>query len=342
MASLNTDADRPDGELGAFSDSPKGVVFNIQHFTIHDGPGIRTEIFLKGCALNCKWCSNPESIRAGLELGVFPDRCIGIPACGYCLAACPLCNQGVFFRSNDRIAGIDPDICTGCRQCADHCPADAIVVWGREMSVDEVMTEILADKAFYDKSGGGVTLSGGDPLIQWPFALEILKQCREHGIHTCLETELLCRPAVLDALYPYTDLLITDIKQMDPEKHRAYTGADNTLILQNIKKTVEMAKPLIIRIPVIPGHSNDPENIDRIAAFIAQDLDNQVLQVQLLPYRPLGLEKYASLNRPYPLEGLETPDIKAQKEELDHLVERLRRKGIPAVAGSSEKVPSPG
>jgi len=316
----------------------QGVVFNIQHFTIHDGPGIRTEIFLKGCALKCKWCSNPESISARQEVGVYGSRCIGIDKCGYCLKVCTQCEEGVFYRKDNKIAGIDQNLCNGCMKCADECPADAIVVWGNVMLIEDVMTEILDDLAFYEKSGGGVTISGGDPLIQWQFTQEILKQCRQHNIHTCLETELHCKPSLLDELYPCTDLVITDIKHMDPQKHQEYTGVDNTLILENIYKTVEMEKPLIIRIPIISGHNNDEQNIRKTAEFIAKKLSNKVLQVQLLPYRPLGLEKYDSLNIQYPMAELKSPDIEAQKKELDHLVELMCSYDIPAVAGSNEKI----
>jgi pyruvate formate lyase activating enzyme len=223
-------------------------------------------------------------------------------------------------------------------KCAEECPSGAIMVWGDLMSVKEVMAEIMDDVAFYEKSGGGVTISGGDPLIQWQFTLEILKQCREQNIHTCLETELHCQPSFLDKLYPYTDLVITDIKHMDSQKHREYTGVDNILILGNIIKTVEMKKPLIIRIPVVTGHNNSEDNIKATAEFITKQLSNKVLQVQLLPYRPLGLEKYVSLGVNYPMAELKDPDISAQKEELDNLVDVLKSYGISAVAGSSEKI----
>lgn len=315
-----------------------GIVFNIQHYTIHDGPGIRTEIFLKGCALKCKWCSNPESINVKPEVGLFNSQCIGFDKCGFCLKACPLCDQGVFFQFENRIVGIDRNTCNDCLLCVDACPADAIVAWGKEMSVKEVMSEVLDDIAFYEKSGGGVTISGGDPLIQWRFTLELLKQCKQNGIHTCLETELCCKPSILDELYPQTDLVITDIKHMNSSLHKEFTGVNNTLILKNIQKTAQVSKPLIIRIPIIPGFNDDRQNIKETAEFIDEVLNKKVLQVQLLPYRPLGLEKYESLGLEYPLKNLTSYDIQEQKKEMDFLVDLMRSFGIPAVSGSGEKI----
>jgi pyruvate formate lyase activating enzyme len=277
----------------------EGIVSNIQHYTIHDGPGIRTEVFLKGCSLRCKWCSNPEGLSAKPEVGVYSSRCIGIDKCGYCLAACPVCDQGVFLQKDDRIAGIERSICTGCLECADVCPANALIVWGKRLSVDDVIEEVLSDAAFYEKSGGGVTLSGGEALLQWPFVLEILNQCGQHGIHSCLESTLHCQTDILELVYPYTDLVITDIKHMDAVRHREYTGVSNSRILENIIATTSMEKPLILRIPVVPGFNDDEPNIRSTAEFIVNRLQKKVLQVQLLPYRRLGEEKYASLGMDY-------------------------------------------
>lgn len=330
-----------DGETEVFVASPPvtaGLVTNIQHYTIHDGPGIRTEVFLKGCPLRCKWCSNPESINSRPEIGVYATRCIGIDKCGYCLAACPECDRGVFFRRENRITGIDREVCTACLKCAEACPANALTTWGRVMSVSEIMAEVLADMDFYEKSGGGITVSGGEALLQWRLTLEILQQCRQRNIHTCLETALHCSPKVIEKIYPSTDLIITDIKHMNNDRHREYTGVGNTLILDNIVATADMGKDLVIRIPVIPGHNNDEENIRATAEFIAQNLGDRVRQVQLLLYRQLGVEKYTSLGRKYPMADVPQTDRNVREKQIMKLVAIMKSYGIPAVAGASNKM----
>jgi len=315
----------------------QGVVFNIQHFTVHDGPGIRTEVFLKGCSLHCKWCSNPESIRLSPEIGVHASRCIGIDTCGYCLMACTECERGAFLQRENRIAGIDREVCTACGQCVEACPSGALSVWGTSMSVAKVMDEVRADVSFYETSGGGVTVSGGEALVQHPFVVALFTACRKEGIHTCLETALHCSPEVLREVYPLTDLVITDIKHMSTEMHRRYTGVGNERILENIILTHRATKPLVIRVPVVPRHNDDEENIRATAAFIANQLNNEVLQVQLLPYRPLGVEKYTSLGLDYPMEDAELPDLDARNREIERLVGVMRSYGNPAVVGADTK-----
>lgn len=315
----------------------EGIVFNIQRYTIHDGPGIRTEVFLKGCPLHCKWCSNPESIKTEIEVGVFSNRCIGVDKCGYCLTACPQSQTGIFIIEDNNISGIDRLKCTSCGKCAEACPANALKNWGKKMTVPEVMQVLLADQAFYEKSGGGVTLSGGDMLMQWEFALEVLKSCKTHSLHTCIESALHYKTDVLDQVYPYVDLVITDMKHMDSAQHKKFTGVGNELILKNIKRTVELEMPLVIRIPVVPEHNNSEENIRASAEFIAKELGNRVKQVQLLPYRQLGTEKYTSLGLDYPMADMNPVERSEWEDNIRHLVEVMKEFGVPAVAGTTTK-----
>lgn len=315
----------------------EGCVFNIQRYTIHDGPGIRTEIFLKGCPLDCRWCSNPESIHASPEVGVYSSRCIGTDKCGYCLKACPVAPNGALINEDNVITGIHLESCTGCLKCADACPSNALIVWGKKLSINSLMKTIMADIDFYEKSGGGVTLSGGEPLVQWRFAIELLKECRQNGIHTCLESSLHVRPEVLQEASPHADMIITDIKHMDPAKHREYTGASNELILSNIVKTAEARKPLIVRVPVVPGHNNDEKNMHATAKFIVEKLGNRVTQVQLLPFRQLGAEKYKSLGRGYPMDYMIPPERDVWEKNIKHLAYLLASYGIAAAAGTTVK-----
>ncbi|UWG99224.1 glycyl-radical enzyme activating protein [Dehalobacter sp. DCM] len=314
----------------------KGVIFNIQRYTIHDGPGIRTEVFFKGCPLRCKWCSNPESLNTEREVGVYSERCIGFDKCGYCVAVCP--EPETILIQDNTVWQVDREKCTGCLKCAESCPANALISWGRNMSVAEVMAIIEADRDFYEKSGGGVTLSGGDVLMQWEFALQLLKQCKKSGIHTCLESSLHYRSEVLDFIYPFVDLIITDIKHMNADIHKTYTGAGNELVLDNIKKTVAMNKPLILRVPIVPGVNDSEENVRATAEFIVNDLQNRMLQVQLLPYRPLGEEKYHSLGMVYPMQDANSVERKIREEKILYLADIMQAYGVPAQAGTTNRI----
>lgn len=310
------------------------IVSNVQRFTIHDGPGIRTELFLKGCTLRCQWCSNPETYESYRQVGVSPDKCIG---CGYCLKACQQHGKNALIIGENHIVGIDRDLCDNCLLCADECVADCLSVWGNIMTVDDAMDVIRRDRSFYEKSGGGVTLSGGEALLQWKFCRDLLKQCKEEGINTCVETALHVNPKAIDEVAPYTDLFITDIKHMDSDIHKEYTGVGNELILKNIKKVVDMGKPLIIRTPVIPGFNATEENIDRTAAFILNDLENKPIQIQLLKYRPLGEKKAKTLGLPMEMKAMEIEDHDAFERQIKVFAKRMQDKGIPAIAGSRKK-----
>lgn len=315
-----------------------GTVFNIQKFTIHDGPGIRTEVFFKGCPLSCKWCSNPESIRPELEVGVYSNRCIGVDHCGYCLTACELSQGKILVIENNKVTGINREKCTKCNKCVEACPSNALMNWGKKMTVPDVMKVILSDREYYKKSGGGVTLSGGEVLVQWEFAQELLKECKKERLHTCIESTLHYRTNVLDQIYPYVDLVITDIKHMNAAQHKELTGVSNKLILNNIKRTVELNMPLVIRIPVVPNHNNDENNIRATAEFITKELGNQVKQVQLMPYLPMGTEKYKSLGINYPMSDFKHVERSDWEENILHLVKLMKSYGVPAVAGTTTKI----
>jgi len=315
-----------------------GLIVNIQRFTIHDGPGIRTEVFFKGCPLSCKWCSNPESLSSKPELGVYPDKCIGTDKCSFCVKACPQQDTPLAFADNTLLAVERKKCLDGCTSCVDACPASAIICWGKEMTTDDLMKVILADRSYYLKSGGGVTLSGGEVMMQWEFALKLLKACSEHDIHTCVESALHCGREQMEAIYEFTDMVISDIKHMDTKVHKIYTGVGNELILDNLKRTAELNKKMIIRIPVVPMHNDSDENIIATGKFVKEELNNKVIQLQLLPYKKLGTEKYASLNQDYPMgSDFIQPEREIWEANLLRLTALLCDMGVPAVAGSNVK-----
>lgn len=310
-----------------------GTVFNIQRFTVHDGPGIRTEIFLSGCPLHCKWCSNPEGFVNKQQVGVYYSKCIGVDKCGLCLKAC---KKHALMMVNGKIGGISRDLCVNCLSCYKACPSDALKLWGKRMTVQEVMDVILDDVEFYEQSGGGVTISGGEAFVQHEFTTKVLEQCKEQGIHTCVETTLHTSRNILDQVLLWVDMIITDIKHMDSVVHRANTGVGNEKILANIKYLADIGKTFVIRIPIIPDVNDSEEHIDRIANFILGELHNRAVQVQFLRFRRLGEEKYASLGIPYQMSDVD-PDREQFEGKIKQLVKRMSDRGIPAVAGTTRK-----
>jgi pyruvate formate lyase activating enzyme len=285
----------------------EGTVFNIQRHAVHDGPGIRTLIFLKGCPLSCTWCSNPESQAYGPEVLFDQEECVG---CGDCVAVCP---TGALEQTEDGRIVYRRELCVGCGKCAGECLYDARSLAGRLYTTEELLEEIRKDEAFYLTSGGGVTFSGGEPLAQPGFLGETLLACRETGIHTAIETTGSAAPERLEKIIPLVDLFLYDIKQLDSEKHRDMTSVSNGLILENLRRVVDSGASVWIRIPVVPGFNDSVEAITPILDHARQ---LGVSRVHLLPYHAYGSNKYRLLDRPYEMPGTRGVDMKQRVETL--------------------------
>lgn len=275
-----------------------GIIYNIQRFSLNDGPGIRTTVFLKGCMLRCVWCHNPESRSMKKQLMLNASRCIG---CGLCLTAC---EKGLH-RFSDGVHDIDRAHCTACGACAAVC-AGALETVGRTATVDEVLREVMKDALFYKNSGGGMTLSGGEPLMQPGFTLKLLRGAKEKGLNTAVETCGCAGWEQIEALLPYVDLFLWDVKETDSERHRAFTGAGNALILENLRKLNAAGARIVLRCPVIPG-MNDRDAHFRAIGELSMQLKN-VERIDVEPYHPLGKGKSESLGEEYPLAHLTFPE----------------------------------
>lgn len=314
--------------------SDSGIIINIQRYTIHDGPGIRTELFLKGCPLVCEWCGNPESWSSDIQLGVYNSKCIGSEKCNSCYNVCPI--EGALVFKDGKLISIDETKCINCLACVNECPSDAIKQWGQIMDVEQCMIEIRKDMGYYQRSGGGVTVSGGEPLVQSDFVLNLFKACHKEGISTCCESSLNVHWKQIANVLPYTDIVIADIKHMDTYIHKKYTGAYNELILENLKKIVEEDKDLILRIPIIPDVNDDMKNIVATADFIINELKGRIRTLQLLSFMRLGEEKYESLNMEYKMKDLELNRIEFQSN-INEIAKYFNNRGINCMVGTKEK-----
>ena len=289
-----------------------GTIFDIQKFSLHDGPGIRTTVFLKGCPLRCAWCHNPESWVHEKQLLYSAEKCI---SCGSCVTLCP---QGCHTLSDSSKHIFERAKCTACGACTKKCYADALTLCGKEMSVEDVLEQVLKDKIFYKNSGGGMTLSGGEPMAQFPFTLELIRQAKTAGLHVAIETCGFAQESQYAQLTELVDLFLFDIKSVDAIKHKEYTGQSNELILKNLRFLDSKGVNIRLRCPLIPG-LNDAENDLRAIAELANSLPN-VQGIDVEPYHPLGVSKAAQLGMK---EFFNAPF--AEKEHWDSWIATLKK-----------------
>ncbi len=275
-----------------------GIIFDIKRFAIHDGPGVRTTVFFKGCPLSCWACHNPEGQSSGIELFVRTDRC---NLCGDCVA---VCRSGAI-SLDDNALEANREICELSGSCTDACLAGALELVGREVSVAQVIEEIQRDTVFYDESGGGVTFSGGEPLYQPAFLLDLLRECARHDIPTTVDTSGYAPRQLVRAIDPLVDLFLYDLKLIDEARHITFTGVSNGAILGNLRWLSERRTSVIVRMPLLTGINDDQPNVSALAEFVGSLA--QPYPVDILPYHRIGLDKYSRLGRPYRLRETEPP-----------------------------------
>jgi len=276
----------------------RGFVFNIERYAVHDGPGIRTLIFLSGCPLRCLWCQNPEGFNKEPQLIFFSNKCT---KCLQCISVCP--NNAIYTLNNE--VKTDLNLCMNCLKCTEVCSFDARKRTSQLMTSLEVVDEVVKDLAFYRNSGGGITLTGGEPLMQPEFAAEILKICKERNISTAIETSGYAEWNKAIKVFKYTDFVYFDIKHTNPQRHKAGTGVSNKLIIENLEKLANLEKEIVIRVPIIPNFNDSTINISNTCRLINRL--KTIKKIELLPYHKLGVSKYERLGRKYSLNDVDSP-----------------------------------
>jgi pyruvate formate lyase activating enzyme len=301
--------------------STKAMVFDIQKFSVHDGPGIRTIVFLKGCPLRCKWCANPESNNEDPDLLYYPNKCIG---CGKCIDTC---DEGAI-KTVEGMVRFDRERCKQCLKCARQCFAGARKVFGKSMSVEEVLKDVEQDIIFYECSGGGLTFSGGEPLL-WPnFIAELGGVMKARGVHNAIETCGYFPAKHFAATKHVIDLVLFDIKIIDDEAHKMYCGASNKTVLENFKAIVSSSMPVVVRMPIVPGINDSDSTLNATCDFLLP-YKNAMKQIHLLPYHNLGVAKFDAMGRPYMLPDTEAPTA----ERMHEIKERFKKRGFHVKIG---------
>ena len=299
----------------------QALIFDIKRYAINDGPGIRITIFLKGCPLSCDWCHNPESQSSGVQKMYTGSKCIG---CGECVKACE--QQACTLTPNGIVT--DPDACILCGKCAEVCPTKATEMSGEPLTVEEIMAKIEKERAFFQQSNGGVTFSGGEPLMHSDFLIKLLDVCGEKGIHRVVDTTGFAKSSTLLEVAKRTDHFLYDLKMMDDIKHKKYTGVSNKKILENLKILAETGASINIRIPLIKGVNDDDENIEQTAAFV-KSLAGEKKSVNLLPYHNIASAKYKKLDMEFSDKEMSEPSVEIQKQ----IVRKFEAHGLNAVIG---------